>query len=142
MNGQPLEGKTALVTGAARNIGRAAALRLAESGANVVVNSVQDRDAAEAVADEEAAVLVRNLAGLVEEVRPVGAAGQVLGDERYEAAAERTHGLAVFVRDVREPVRRAAPPLQAAADARPGNGGVSGVGQAAPSSASGGVSHA
>jgi len=48
----PLQGKTALVTGAARNIGRATALRLAASGANVVVNAVQDREAAEAVKAE------------------------------------------------------------------------------------------
>ncbi|HSF94368.1 MAG TPA: SDR family oxidoreductase [Thermohalobaculum sp.] len=48
----PLTGKTALVTGSARNIGRAAALRLAASGANVIVNAVQDRDAAEAVRAE------------------------------------------------------------------------------------------
>ena len=49
---KPLTGKTALVTGAARNIGRATALRLAASGANVIVNAVQDRAAAEAVRDE------------------------------------------------------------------------------------------
>jgi len=55
MNTKPLAGRTALVTGAARNIGRATALRLAASGANVVVNSVQDRDAAHGVADEIAA---------------------------------------------------------------------------------------
>jgi len=52
MDHKPLTGKTALVTGSARNIGRATALRLAASGANVVVNAVQDRAAAEAVRDE------------------------------------------------------------------------------------------
>ena len=49
---QKLAGKTALVTGAARNIGRATALRLAAAGANVVVNALQDHEAAQAVADE------------------------------------------------------------------------------------------
>lgn len=47
-----LAGKTALVTGAARNIGKAIALALAEDGANVVVNAVQDKQAADAVAGE------------------------------------------------------------------------------------------
>lgn len=50
MDTKPLAGKTALVTGAARNIGRAIALSLADAGANIIVNALQDRDAADAVA--------------------------------------------------------------------------------------------
>ncbi len=43
-------GKTAIVTGASRGVGRATALRLAEGGANVVVNYIiSDDDALEAV---------------------------------------------------------------------------------------------
>jgi 3-oxoacyl-[acyl-carrier protein] reductase len=48
----PLEGKTAFVTGGARNIGRGIALRLADAGANIVINTLQDREAADAVAAE------------------------------------------------------------------------------------------
>ncbi len=46
-----LEGKTALVTGASRGIGRACALRLAEAGADVIVNYVTSESAARDVAE-------------------------------------------------------------------------------------------
>src|SRR5208283_2110365 len=45
-----LEGKTALVTGASRGIGRAIALALAGAGCNVVVNYLKERESAEQVA--------------------------------------------------------------------------------------------
>ena len=50
--GDLLKGKTAVVTGASRGIGRATALRLAEAGANVVVNYFQHRDDANEVVAE------------------------------------------------------------------------------------------
>lgn len=46
-----LTGKTALVTGGSRGIGRAIALRLAQAGANVAVNYVSSRQNAELVAE-------------------------------------------------------------------------------------------
>ncbi len=46
----PLQGRRALVTGAASGIGRATALRLGADGASVCVNDVGDRAAADAVA--------------------------------------------------------------------------------------------
>ncbi|WP_414474528.1 SDR family NAD(P)-dependent oxidoreductase [Microvirga sp. M2] len=51
MNG-PLEGKVAVVTGAARNIGRAIALALVEDGACVVVHARSSRQDAQNVVDE------------------------------------------------------------------------------------------
>jgi 3-oxoacyl-[acyl-carrier protein] reductase len=56
VSNQPLAGKTALITGASRNIGKAIALRMAAAGADIVVNTLQDRAAAEAVAGEIAAL--------------------------------------------------------------------------------------
>jgi len=47
-----LEGKTALVTGASRGIGRAIAVEFARQGAHVVVNYARHGDEAEAVAGE------------------------------------------------------------------------------------------
>ena len=46
-----LEGKVAIVTGSARNIGQATAEELARAGAAVVVNAVQAKDLCEQVAD-------------------------------------------------------------------------------------------
>jgi len=65
-----LKGKAAIVTGSARNIGRAIALALAEEGAAVVIHGQQDRAAAESVCGEIVAKggqAVVHLADLVEE---------------------------------------------------------------------------
>lgn len=47
---KPLNGKNAIVSGASRGIGAAIAVALAEAGANVAINYIDDHQAAEAVA--------------------------------------------------------------------------------------------
>ena len=59
-------GKTALVTGSGRNIGRAIALALAAGGANVVVNGHRDRKAVEKVAQDVEAAGGRALAAMAD----------------------------------------------------------------------------
>ncbi len=72
---KPLGGKTAIVTGAGKNIGRAIALALAEDGAAVVVNGRGDQAAIDAVAAE-----IRDKGG---------SATAVLADVADEAAVAR-----------------------------------------------------
>ena len=52
LNPRPLAGKVALITGASRGIGAAAAIRLAQGGAAVVINYHQNKDAAQKVLAE------------------------------------------------------------------------------------------
>ncbi|MBS0517591.1 MAG: SDR family oxidoreductase [Proteobacteria bacterium] len=65
-------GRTALVTGAGRNIGRACVLALAADGFNVAINGSTDRAACESVAREAAALGVGTLVVMGD----VGAAGE------------------------------------------------------------------
>lgn len=67
---QTLKGKVAIVTGSARNIGRATAQLLSEHGASVVIHAQQDRVAAESVCREivdKGGNAVAHLADLVHE---------------------------------------------------------------------------
>jgi 3-oxoacyl-[acyl-carrier protein] reductase len=47
-----LKGKTAIVTGSGRGLGKAIALKLAQMGANIVLNDIAESDAIDATAEE------------------------------------------------------------------------------------------
>ncbi|TFV64752.1 SDR family oxidoreductase [Geodermatophilus sp. DF01-2] len=73
---RPLAGRTALITGAGRNIGRAMARELAAAGADIVVNVRQNLAEGEQTADEvralgSKAVVVAGDVSKVEDVRAV-----------------------------------------------------------------------
>ena len=59
---RPLAGRTALVTGGSRGIGRACSVRLAEAGANVAINYRSDEKAAREAARLVEQAGVRSLA--------------------------------------------------------------------------------
>jgi 3-oxoacyl-[acyl-carrier protein] reductase len=80
-----LEGRVAVVTGAARNIGRAIALSLAGAGARVVVNAVTSAEAAAEVVQAIEAQGGRAIVHLADVTDPAAA-------ERLMAAAAETFG--------------------------------------------------
>ena len=86
-----LEGKTALVTGSGRNIGRAIILKLAEEGANVVVNARSNKEEAASVAAEARALGVEALPFLAD----VSDHQQVTS--MFSAAAEKFGGVDILV---------------------------------------------
>jgi len=68
-----LSGKSAIITGASRGIGRATAIRLAEAGANVIVNYLTSESEGEATASECRDYGVRAIAVQADVSRPEGA---------------------------------------------------------------------
>lgn len=73
-------GKTALVTGSGRNIGRAIAIALAQQGANVVVNGHREKSSVDAVVEE-----IRKAGG-----QAVGVMADVSSPDEVAAMVERT----------------------------------------------------
>lgn len=65
-----LEGKTAVVTGSSRRIGRAIAMRFAQAGASVVISAKSSVERAEAVAREIQALGVKSAAIMVDITDP------------------------------------------------------------------------
>ena len=81
-----LEGKTALITGAARGIGKALAVRFAEQGANIAFTDLEINDAAKETEAEIAALGVKvkgyaSNAALFEQTHAV--VNQILADFGY-----------------------------------------------------------
>ncbi len=72
-----LSGNVALVTGSAKNIGRAIALALADDGCGVVVNALTSRDAANAVAAEIEAKGGQALVHMADVSQPEAVAGMI-----------------------------------------------------------------
>jgi 3-oxoacyl-[acyl-carrier protein] reductase len=90
----PLKGKTALITGSGRNIGRATALTLAREGVNVVVNARTNQAEVDAVADEVRALGVRALPVLAD------VADREAVDSMVAQALEEFGGIDILVSNV------------------------------------------
>ena len=83
LEGTELEGKVALVTGGAKNIGRAISLAFAHAGASVAVNTMRSREDADS---------------LVKEIREAGGTAEVFMADIANAAAVKEMGDAVLKR--------------------------------------------
>ncbi|MEZ4452895.1 MAG: SDR family oxidoreductase [Nannocystaceae bacterium] len=94
MNEASLVGRSALVTGAGVNIGRAVALALAARGANVAVNCLRNRARAEAVAEEIRAY------GVDAVVLPGDVSAPEVATELIDQAAARLGSLDILVSNV------------------------------------------
>lgn len=112
MSDHSLAGRTALVTGASRNIGREIALSLSRAGANIVVNTLQDAAAAEAVAREirdeggNAIVAVADVVDRNQVDDMVNAARQAFGRVDILVANASARGLIDFLDMDHETFRR------------------------------------
>ena len=84
-NQRMLSDRTAFVSGSGKNIGRAVAIRLAEAGANVIVNGSTDRDSCETTAE-----MIRETG--VEALVVMGDMGTAADVERLSVAALERFG--------------------------------------------------
>ncbi len=112
MTAQPLAGHTAFVTGGARNIGRGIALMLADAGANIVVNTLQDQAAGDAVVGEieaaggKAITVVGDIVERDEVDRMVGAGRDAFGKIDILIANASARGMIDFLDMDHETFRR------------------------------------
>lgn len=91
---KPLAGRTALITGSGRNLGKGAALALAAAGANIVLNGHRDQAALDAAAAEVKALGV----GTMTVIADASDAGQV--QRMVDQAAERFGGVDIAIANV------------------------------------------
>jgi 3-oxoacyl-[acyl-carrier protein] reductase len=91
-----LAGKAAVITGSARNIGRAIALDLARGGADVLINARSSKDAAEATARDVAALGVKSAVYMGDVTQEAAAA------EMIETAVKAFGRLDILVNNVSE----------------------------------------
>lgn len=107
-----LAGHTALVTGASRNIGRAIAHTLSDAGANIIVNTLQDKKSAEKVATEvrerggQAIVAVADISNRDQVQAMVDAGKQAFGKVDIMIANASARGLIDFLDMDHETFRR------------------------------------
>jgi enoyl-[acyl-carrier protein] reductase III len=99
---EPLASKTALVTGGARGIGRATALKLAKAGCDVVIVYHTSQDEAEAVCSDVGALGRRTLALQADVSEPESVA------EAFTAIREQFHHLDIVVSNAATGVLRPA----------------------------------
>jgi 3-oxoacyl-[acyl-carrier protein] reductase len=91
---QPLAGRTALVTGSGRNLGKGAALALAAAGANIVLNGHRDQAALDAAAAEVRALGVEAMTVLADVSDPQAVQRMV------DQAVERFGGVDIAISNV------------------------------------------
>jgi 3-oxoacyl-[acyl-carrier protein] reductase len=90
-NGKELQGQVALVTGSAKNIGRAINLALADAGAKVVINALSSGDEARALAEEIESTGGEAMVHVADIRDPAAVA------EMMDAVADRFGGLNILV---------------------------------------------
>jgi NAD(P)-dependent dehydrogenase (short-subunit alcohol dehydrogenase family) len=95
-----LKGRTALVTGSARGIGKAIVLALAEAGADVVVHGVSNPAVTQQVAQEAAAFGVRAYAVQADMADPAGPR------QLHEQAVQRLGRIDILVPNASVQIRR------------------------------------
>jgi 3-oxoacyl-[acyl-carrier protein] reductase len=93
-SGLPLMGRTAIITGSGRNIGRAVALAFAAQGADVVINGRGNAAALESVADEARALGANAMSHVADVKDPDAVRGMV------QAAADRFGKVDIAVSNV------------------------------------------